>query len=171
VFFVHPQYYEGAYSPRSNKIKGENMKVRFKNLIGGYTGTADDSVIYFNPGLNRYIVRSKPKHKSHSGNSKFSDVARSLKQLCPAEEYISDFKAYLKLYNRLPAHREAPLPVWNNLWVKMMWSMHNIYGIELAGITRQQIMDNNLPCKSVKAAVEAGLLPKVVGWEGFDALM
>jgi hypothetical protein len=147
------------------------MKVRFKNLIGGYTGMTDDSVIYFNPSLNRYIVRSKPKHKIHNGNSKFSSVSRSLKQLCPSQEYISDFKAYLKLYNRLPAHREAPLPVWNNLWVKMMWSMQRIYAIDLATITRQQIVDNNLPCISVKAAVEAGLLPKVAGWEGFDALI
>ncbi len=57
---------------------------------------------------------------------------------------ISDFKAYLKLYNRLPAHREAPLPVWNNLWVKMMWSMQWIYAIDLATITRQHVIDRNI---------------------------
>ena len=43
--------------------------------------------------------------------------------------------------------------------------------IELEAITREQIEANNLPCRSVKRAVEAGLLPRVGGYEMLDRLM
>jgi len=37
--------------------------------------------------------------------------------------------------------------------------------------TRDDIYTNDLPCIAVKRAIEAGLLPRVQGWEGLDAEM
>ncbi|MDD2230161.1 MAG: hypothetical protein PHY48_12190 [Candidatus Cloacimonetes bacterium] len=147
------------------------MKVHFKNLIGGYTGQADDSVIYYHPGINRYIIRSKGKHKTHAGNMQFKAICDNLKQLQLSQAYVQDFKDYLQLYNHLPSNRDNPLPAWNNLWLKLMWSMQRIMGVQLLSLTNSQIAEDTLPCISVKAAVEAGLLPKVKGWEGMVAQM
>lgn len=168
--FCPPYYNEGTSLPLENK-RETIMKVRFKNLIGGYTGQADDSVIYFHPGMNRYIVRRKPVHKINSGNNRFAAICNSLSQLPLSPAYVEDFKLYHKLYNRLPPNRERQLPAWNNLWKKMMWNMQRIYGTELIGITYADIIGNQLPCICVKAAVEAGLLPKVKGWETMVAQM
>jgi len=43
--------------------------------------------------------------------------------------------------------------------------------IDLKTITRQQIYQENLPCISVKNAVEAGILPPVKGYERMTALI
>jgi hypothetical protein len=53
----------------------------------------------------------------------------------------------------------------------MMWSMQRILGVGLLSLTNSQITEQNLPCISVKTAVQAGLLPKVKGWEEMDAQM
>ncbi len=147
------------------------MKVRFKNLIGGYTGQADDSVIYFHPGLNRYIIRRKANPVLNAGNNRFGAICKRISQLPLSPAYVEDFKVYHRLFNRVPPNRERQLPAWNNLWRKMMWNMQRIYGIELSSISYADITQNQLPCRSVKAAVEAGLLPKVNGWESMDAQM
>jgi len=41
--------------------------------------------------------------------------------------------------------------------------------IDLKTITRDYIYENDLPCISVKRAVEAGILPPVRDWELLDS--
>jgi hypothetical protein len=41
--------------------------------------------------------------------------------------------------------------------------------VDLRTISRETIYQNDLPCKSVKQAVEAGLLPVVKGYERMNA--
>jgi len=45
-------------------VIGVNMKVLFKHMINGYTGKADDSIIYYNRYLNRVIIRRRPDRKN-----------------------------------------------------------------------------------------------------------
>jgi hypothetical protein len=71
-------------------------------------------------------------------------------------------------YNKLKANEDRPVQCWNNLYNKLMFAMQRTMGIPLAEITREMITDLDLPCSSVKAAVEAGLLPWVNGYERFD---
>ncbi|MFO8145360.1 MAG: hypothetical protein R6T89_06515 [Candidatus Syntrophosphaera sp.] len=40
--------------------------------------------------------------------------------------------------------------------------------VDLKTITRDQVLSQDLPCRSVKAAVEDGLLPQVPGWDNLD---
>ena len=57
---------------------------------------------------------------------------------------------------------------WYNLYIKMLFAMQKaLPGIDLATITIEQIYAEQLPCISVKAAVEAGLLPRVKGYEHY----
>jgi hypothetical protein len=143
------------------------MKVKFKNLLMGYTGKADDSVIYFSPKLGRYIIRRAPKYVEGEHHRRFSRIQKAIFAIEPSAAFKQDMKDYLLLYNGLKAQRNHPIQSWNMLYSKMMWSMHHIYQVDLSSIKREDLPD--LPCQSVAMAVEAGLLPKVKGYEEFQA--
>jgi len=145
------------------------MKVKFKNLLMGYTGIADDSVIYFSPKLRRYIIRKRPRYVEREQNRVFSSVQKNIFALEPSEEYKEDLRLYLRRYNALPGYSERPILAWNRIYSKLMWNMHWIYQVDLATITREDLED--LPCRSVAAAVEAGLLPRVKSYWLLSALM
>ncbi|MCK9557357.1 MAG: hypothetical protein PHO85_05450 [Candidatus Cloacimonetes bacterium] len=145
------------------------MKVKFKNLLMGYTGMLDDSVVYFSAKRNQYIIRRRPKFKAGKHNRDFTDVQKKIYAIQPSEEYRQDLRAYLGLYNDLPQHRDKPLHAWNLIYVKLMWNMSHILQIDLHSIDREQVL--NLPCRTIAAACAAGLLPKVKGYETFTALI
>lgn len=62
------------------------------------------------------------------------------------------------------------LPSWYSLYIKMLWAMQAKYPeqVILKTITREQIFEQNLPCRSVKAAIEDGLLPQIPGYQYLD---
>lgn len=145
------------------------MKVRFKHLIGGYTGKADDSVIYFSPKLGRYIVRKAPSFHEGEHHRNFAALQRQIFGIQPSADYRDDMRQYLKLYNQLPGYRERPVLSWNLMYVKMLWNMHYIMGVDLRTIDRELALD--LPCRCVADAVEAGMMPRVKGYQDFTALI
>lgn len=148
------------------------MKVLFKNLIQGYTGKADDYVIYYNRTLNKVIMRERPVYRNHPAHAPFKNVMKNLKVLNPSPAYRENCKAYLVEYNRIPANINRNIVTWSNLYQKIMWMLHRIRPeIELAELTRAQIESENLPCRSVKQAVQAGLIPKVRNYESLDMLI
>ena len=142
------------------------MKVLFKNLLNGYVGKTDDSVIYYNRALNRCIIRRKPHYVNHPAHPRFSDVAKNLKLLNPSIGYREDLKQYLIQYRK--QHRDSKMLTWNNLWYKLMWAMSRRLQIDLATLSYDEIYDLMLPCRTVKAAVEADLIPEVKGYEDLD---
>jgi hypothetical protein len=142
------------------------MKVKFKNLLMGYTGKADESVIYFSPKLGKYIIRTRPKPFTGTNQSSFAQVQKRIFALKPASAFIQDIKAYLPKYNALPANRERTILSWNYLYTKLMWNLHHIYKIDLRTLQRSQLA--SLPCHNLAAAIEAGLLPKVSGYQEYQ---
>jgi len=147
------------------------MKVKFKNLLMGYTGKADDSVIYYSPRYGRYIVRRAAKYVERENHRSFAAIQKNIFAVKPSAEFKQDVLCYLSGYNKLAANRDKPVVVWTNLYNKLMWSMHHIYKVDLVTLTRQQIYADNLPCKSIAQAVDAGLLPYVKGAEELQALL
>lgn len=144
------------------------MKVLFKNLIGGYTGKVDDLVIYYDRRLNKVIIRQKAKVHLTERHRNFGTASRNLKALQPSLRYKDDFRTYTDLYMRLRVNYDQPVSNWYNLFLKMMYKLAELYGIDLLTITREQIYDQALPCISVKTAVEAGLLPAVRDFQRLD---
>jgi hypothetical protein len=160
----------GYFVPYRKTSKGRPiMKVRFKNMILGYTGTADDSVFYYSPKMNRYIVRRRPKFKESAHHRNFAAIQRQISALNPSEEYRKDMRDYLNFYNRLESTREHPILNWFALFVKLMWGIHIREGVDLRTITRE--IAEELPCRSVSDAVAAGYLPKVPGYESLISII
>lgn len=147
------------------------MKVLFKNLINGYTGVQDDYVMYYSRRFNKVIMRQRPRFKNHPRHNVFRQIMQNLKALNPSEDYKQDLKTYCTHYN-LHRHSYDNSVTQTNVWQKLLWMMARLKPeVDLKTITREQIYADNLPCISVKTAVEAGLLPVVTGYQNLINLL
>jgi len=63
------------------------------------------------------------------------------------------------------AHK--PLNSWNNLFLKIMFAMQKAMpeDVDHRTLTGEQIVNQNLPCRALESAVEAGMIPKLKGCE------
>lgn len=132
-----------------------------------YSGKCDGLVFYYNPRLDRMLVRKLPVWKATQSNHRLARVAKNLKALNLSEEYRLDLITYTELYRH--ELRDSNCTCWYNLFNKLMWAMSKKLDIDLESITREQIFSENLPCQSVKRAVQAGLLPPILGYERLDS--
>lgn len=142
------------------------MKVRYKRALCGYSGTVDEAVYYYHPGLDENLMRVYVRPKISMSNFRLRDIMANLKTLAPSEGYKRNLKDYLLAYKLQKEHRQEKILTWNNLFLKLMYAMEKAYPeVFLTTLTREQIYADNLPCRMVKAAVEAGLLPLVEGYQ------
>jgi hypothetical protein len=149
------------------------MKATRANLLGEFTGKLDGLIYYrLKPG-GRIYVRRQFSLQNHPSHSNFREAQRAIYALQPSGGYKQDLKDYLLQYNQMPQNKSSNASTWTNLYIKLMFAMQKLLTgqVDLATITRQQIEEQNLPCRSVKDAVEAGLLPEVKGYERFDKVI
>lgn len=145
------------------------MKAKLDYGIMGLSGSRDGTIFYYHPRLRATLMRKKPKMPHQEMNDTYRDVAQNLKALQPSAAYKSNFSLYLS--KRRDGDENLLVVSWYNLYIKMMWAMQAKYAatVDLRTITREQITLQNLPCKTVKAAIEDGLLPPINGYESLIA--
>jgi len=144
------------------------MKAKTKYGLTGYTGNVDDMIFYTLPNSDVLIGRRKPEHFTQAAqHSDYRLIAKNLKKIQPSDAFKNDFRVYTSLYKDLPEAKKS-VSGWYNLYISMLWTMQKAGMADLKTLTRQQIYDNNLPCKSVKSAVQAGLLPAVLNYQSLD---
>lgn len=145
------------------------MKVHYKKNLSGYSGTSDEAVYYYHPRLKVSLMRAYfvPKHNPSAKKTKA--VMANLKRIQPSLEYKQDFRDYLLAYNVLKEYQHKPMLCWNNLYIQMLYALQrNDDRVNLTTLSREQIYAQDLPCKSLCAAIEAGLLPEVEAYQRFD---
>jgi hypothetical protein len=149
------------------------MKVKFKNLISGYTGKADDSVIYLHKETGQFIIRKRPKVTLNPQNHAISNTSSNLRNIKPSEAYKQDLRSYIHAYRTARIKNRRHFISWSNVFYAMLYEMQRQMPeqVDLKTLTRQQIYDQDLPCKNVAGAVTAGLLPQVKDWEMLTALI
>ena len=138
------------------------MEVVFKNILKAYSGKCDGLVYYYNSRLDRVLCRRHVIPRQNTHNRRMAAISRNLKALNPAPEFVNDLKIYAALY------RDAPLNG-QNVYIKLMYALARTYDVDLSTLTREQITELELPCATVKQAVEAGLLAPVPGYERLTA--
>ena len=144
------------------------MKATVKEGIKGFSGKLDGAIYYYHPRLKRTLMRRAPQMPLQEKNIEYATISQQIKAINPSEAYRSDFRNYLnELRDRDDSIR---LPSWYSLYIKMLWAMQAKYpdAVDLKTITRAQIIEQNLPCRCVKAAVEDGLLPIIPGYQYMD---
>jgi hypothetical protein len=147
------------------------MEVAFKNLLKAYSGKCDGLVYYYNHRLNKVIARRLPHGKPHAGNRRMTAISHALKALEPSEAYRNDLKLYTELLRMQLGTEALCFYSWSNVFRKLMFAMAKKYSLDLATLTREDIYSQNLPCITLVAAIEDGLLPEVHGYERFVAEM
>lgn len=143
------------------------MKAAITTMIGGFSGKLDGLVYYYNKRLQRFIVRKAPRFTPSEHTMQIGRITKNLGKLCPSEAYKQDMNIYSALLRADRNHRNLNILTWYNLFVKLMWNMKKSLGTDLETITIASIYAENLPCTSLKTAVEAGLLPELSGYEQF----
>ena len=146
------------------------MEVTFKNLLHAYSGNCDGIVYYFNRRMNKLIARRLPETKIHKQNLELSAISKNLKKLNPSTGFKSNLRIYTEM-SRLQSGGRQSFYSWTNVLMKLMFALAKQYELDLKTLTREQIYDTQLPCITVKTAVEAGLIPPVNGYESLDTLL
>ena len=126
------------------------MKRESKHITADFTGSVDELIFYRHKANGKIYARKRFTFKNHPGQPPFASAQKAIYALQPSQAYRQNLSDYLIGYN------------------KLMFAMQKQLGIALTGITREMIVQQNLPCQTVKAAVEAGLLPKVPDYERFN---
>lgn len=143
------------------------MEVTFKNLLHAYSGKCDGIVYYFNRRLNKVIARRLPQSKPHAGNALLSAISHNLKIIAPSEAYRLDLKHYTELLRMKQGSTAQGYYAWSNVFRRLMYAMASKYALNLATLTREEIILHGLPCITLKAAIDDGLLPAVPGYQRF----
>ena len=142
------------------------MKVVFKNMLKAYSGHCDGLVYYYDPQLERILCRRYVKPRPTPQNAKLAATMRNLKSLNLSEGYITDLKYYAAMA-RKPGTRLSRMII----FTKIMYGMARNMGVDISTITKSAIYEQNLPCKSVKAAIDAGLLEPILDYQRLDSGM
>ena len=143
------------------------MKVKYNQRFKGYSGKADGMIYYIDGKSGVELARKAFTFKDHPGQPNFRSAQKQIYTVEPSRFYIQNLKDYLHTYNNLPGNETKQLRTWTNVYNRLMFAMQKAMPetVDLKTITRQQIYDQDLPCKTVKAAVEAGLLPIVKNYK------
>ena len=139
------------------------MRVTYQNPISGFRGKHGGLVYYYHPGLKRRIAREYVMPRLTENNRRLGAVTRRLRSLGIAEGYRDDLRVYLRLQDSHAATEGWCRGIYWLLFNKLMWSPALQRDLDLEFVTREQLA--GLPCATVKDAVEAGLLPRVPGYE------
>lgn len=146
------------------------MKAKLKVLLPGFTGNMDDVVVYYNSKLNKYIARKEVKPKFTPDHSLTQEMHAFRRRIAVSDEYIDDCREYIRLFNQKFRRQGRAMSTWPNVYMKIMRALKAHYpDLDFGTLTREEVLDQNLPCKSVAAAVEAGYLEKVPGFEKLDS--
>ncbi|HPS40224.1 MAG TPA: hypothetical protein PL124_12465 [Candidatus Cloacimonadota bacterium] len=147
------------------------MKVKFEFGLPAFTGKSGNMVYCYSRFLGKYYARRNVYPRLTQENERIGSVSGNLFGLKPSEAYKNDLKNYLMRYRSLKRSNKN-IFTWTSLYLKLMYSMAKADpGIDLRTLTREEIYQRDLPCISVKKAVEAGLLAKVLEWEGYVNLI
>ena len=149
----------------SKQNEEDTMKVNYNQPVHSYSGHCDGLIYYYHRRLKVYLARAYAKPRQSGQNDRIAAITRNLWALEPSQGWLYDLDIYRQIHNGNTGENEPQLLSAQSLYIKLMWAMGRKLGLDLATLTRDDIAE--LPCRTVKSAVEAGLLPRVAGCENF----
>lgn len=138
------------------------MKAKIKMLLPGFTGNMDDVVIYYNSKLNCYVTRRKVTPKKSVSTKRTSEIYKFAKRINLSQAWKDDCDAYIRAYNAYYRKQGRALVSWPSVWMKMMSAQLKASPeLNITELTREEVLEQNLPCRSISAAIDAGFLANV----------
>ena len=148
------------------------MKPKVKMNIPKLEGNEDKYVTYYNSHLDKYISRRKVMPKPSASNAIMKEIFDFAKRIIISEEYKEDCRKYIQRYNREYHSQGKPMSTWPNVFLKIMRATLKDYpDLDLKKLSKEDIVKQILPCRSIASAIEAGYLKKVRDWRKLIALI
>jgi hypothetical protein len=143
------------------------LKVKLSYGVAGLTGKKDSVVYCYSKESGQVYSRDYVKPDESASNVSFAAIQKNLWNIHPSHAFVEDLRAYMEVFNRLRPQRLAPYHRWNNLYISILYEMQRLMPqqVNLATLTREQIYEQNLPCKTVAAAVQSNLILPVPGYD------
>ncbi|HQH50005.1 MAG TPA: hypothetical protein PLA08_01205 [Candidatus Cloacimonadota bacterium] len=148
------------------------MKAKLKVLLPGFTGNMDDVVIYYNSRLNKYIARRKVTPKFTPDSSIVREIHAFRRRIKVSVAYLDDCREYIRLFNQKFRRQGRAMSTWPNVYMKVMRATAKKYPeLDFKTLTREEVIQQNLPCKTIADAVTAGFLEQVPGYESLNSCL
>jgi len=145
------------------------MKVKTQLGYPQISGQAGDLVYCLNKRTGKMYARRYEYPTLGENHHKMGGVAKNLFKIQPSDGFKYACRAYAYLYASLRKNRGVGIWTWSNCFLHLMYALaKQMPEIDLSTLTRQQIYAQDLPCISIKRAVEAGLLERVNDYEMMD---
>jgi len=145
------------------------MKAKLKVLLPGFTGNMDDVVIYYNAKLNKYIARRKVMPSFVPSNRDMKEIFALARRIKLSEGYHADCDEYIRRFNQKNRRQGRALSTWPNVFLKLMRAQKKANPrLDYNVLTREDIVAQGLPCRSIATAVDAGWLEQVPGYQELD---
>lgn len=146
------------------------MKVQLEPYLWQLSGKRGDLVYCCNREQGGMYARRYVYPRLGEHNHRMGSATARIHALQPSEAYRLDLKDYL--WQLCREHRYCRVRSWSGLYVKLMYALAKADPtVDLGTLSREEIYARDLPCRTVKRAVEAGLLPEVRGYQAYTAEM
>lgn len=145
------------------------MKAKLKIMLPGFTGNMNDVVVYYNSHLNKYITRRKVKPTFVPSNKDMKEIFALARRIRITAGYKADCTEYIKRFNRINRRHGRALSTWPNVFLKLMRAQQKAMpALNYKTLTREQILAQQLPCRCISSAVEAGYLEPIPAYQELE---
>lgn len=146
------------------------MKTRFQCGLPALSGKAGDLTYCYDRRSGTVYARRYRTPQLGEHHHKMGRIAKNLFALKPSEAFKYDCRNYASLRAGTQSPRQPRIGNWSNCYLHLMYAMAKANPqIDLASLSRAQIYAQDLPCISIRRAVEAGLLEPVAGYERMES--
>jgi len=146
------------------------MKASFENGLAGYRGKYKQVVYCYNKRLGICYVRKRSYPTLTENNHQLGSITANLHSIRPSNAWKDDMRNYIWRYNAMRGNEKKQIYSWVNLYLTLMRAMaRQDSSIDLLTLTRSEIYERNLPCITLRQAVEAELLIPVYNWQDYNA--
>ncbi|MDZ4122307.1 MAG: hypothetical protein U1C33_07780 [Candidatus Cloacimonadaceae bacterium] len=147
------------------------MKVKMQFGNAPISGKAGELVYCYNRRSESMYARAYTYPALTDNHHKMGGTAKNLFQLKPSEDFKYDCRTYAYLYASARKNRGVKIWTWSNCYLHLMYALARyVPELDLATLSREEIYNRDLPCISIKRAVEAGLLEPVKDYQKLNNL-
>jgi hypothetical protein len=150
----------------NHKNKGKKMKAKFKHNVKTFHGiNRREGIVYtlYNNG-ELLIAKNLPNREITEGNHNFGKITKNLHILFEtvSTEYKRDLSIYaLLLQSTHPTRGKIAIRAYG-LFSRMMWKLKSQFPeIDLVTLTKEDILNQGYPSRTVAEAMKAGLLLEI----------
>ena len=142
-------------------------KVTYKYGVDKLKANLDDLIVYYSPKRHQNLARIWVMPEATEQNAVFGNVHRNLSRLWKSADvaFKKDFRIYAEF---LGGQTNSCIPSYA-VFIGMLYAYKKMVpAVDLRTLSKTEITDNDLPVKSIRTAINAGLLVPVAE-EGIGA--